>query len=132
VEKAMAIRSEKKEVLPAKDVAEYIAKAPKESRDALERLRGAIKAAAPKAVEVIKYRVPTYKQDGWLVFFAAHKNHLSFIVVSKAIMKTYRKELEPYNVTGTTIHFSAEKQIPLALVKKIVKIRLKENQSRVK
>jgi len=115
-----------------KDVDGYIAGVPKESRGALERLRRAIKAAAPKAVEGISYNLPSYKHHGWLVFFVAHKNHLSFTVVSKSIMKIFRKELMGYGISGTTIHFSAGKELPAALVKKIVKVRVKENEGREK
>ncbi len=129
--KAVSKETVKKEA-PAKDVDEYIAKAPKEAQEVLEKLRKAIRDAAPMAEEVISYRIPTYKYHGSLVHFAAFKNHSSFIVVDKSILETFKSELEDYNTSGTTIQFSAENQLPEALVKKIVKTRLKENEARAK
>jgi len=67
-----------------------------------------------------------------LVFFAAFKDHLSFYVVSKSIMRTFSGELKPYHTSGTTIHFSVENPLPATLVKKIVKVRIAENESRAK
>jgi uncharacterized protein YdhG (YjbR/CyaY superfamily) len=129
--KAVSKETVKKEA-PAKDVDEYIAKAPKEATEVLEKLRKTIRDAARMAEEVISYRIPTYKYHGSLVHFAAFKNHSSFIVVDKSILETFKSELEDYNTSGTTIQFSAENQLPEALVKKIVKTRLKENEARAK
>jgi uncharacterized protein YdhG (YjbR/CyaY superfamily) len=118
--------------VPARDVDGYLAALPKEARVTLEKLRKTIKAAAPKAEEAISYQIPTFKYRGPLVFFAAFKNHCSFYAVSKSIMKTFSSELKPYDASGTTIHFSAENPLPAMLVKKIVKARIEENESRVK
>jgi len=62
---------------PAKNVDEYLAGVPKEARATLEKLRKTIKAAAPRATEVISYQMPMYKQNGMLVGFAAFKDHCS-------------------------------------------------------
>ena len=62
----------------------------------------------------------------------AFKNHCSFYVVSKSTIKTYSRELKPYDTSGTTIHFSAENPLPAALVKRIVKARIEENELRAK
>jgi uncharacterized protein YdhG (YjbR/CyaY superfamily) len=121
-----------KRSVPARDVEGYLAVLPKEARVTLEKLRKTIKAAAPKAEEAISYQVPTFKYHGPLVFFAAFKNHCSFYVVSKSIMKTFSRELKPYDTSGTTIHFSAENPLPATLVKRIVKARIEENESHVK
>jgi uncharacterized protein YdhG (YjbR/CyaY superfamily) len=121
-----------KRSVPARDVEGYLAVLPKEARVTLEKLRKTIKAAAPKAEEAISYQVPTFKYHGPLVFFAAFKNHCSFYVVSKSIMKTFSRELKPYDTSGTTIHFSAENSLPTTLVKRIVKARIEENESHVK
>jgi uncharacterized protein YdhG (YjbR/CyaY superfamily) len=117
---------------PVKNVDEYLAAVPKEVRAVLEDLRRTIKAAAPKAEEAISYQIPTFKYHGPLVFFAAFKNHCSFYVVSKSIMKTFSSELKPYDTSGTTIHFSVENPLPATLIKKIVKARIEENEARVK
>ena len=110
-----------------KTVDEYLMALPEDQQDALEKIRQAIKSAAPKAEEVISYQIPTYKLNGPLVHFAAFKNHLSLVVVSKSIAETFAKELAPFKSSGRTIHFTPEKLIPAALVKKIVKERVREN-----
>jgi uncharacterized protein YdhG (YjbR/CyaY superfamily) len=110
-----------------KTVDEYLMALPEDQQEALEKIRQAIKSAAPKAEEVISYQIPTYKLNGPLVHFAAFKNHLSLVVVSKSIAETFAKELAPFKSSGRTIHFTPEKPIPAALVKKIVKERVREN-----
>lgn len=117
---------------PAKNVDDYLAAAPEEVRPVLEKLRRTIRAAAPKAEEVISYQIPMFKYHGPLVFFAAFKNHCSFYVVSKQVMETFSSELRPWDTSGTTIHFSAKNPLPASLVKKIVKARIEENEARVK
>jgi uncharacterized protein YdhG (YjbR/CyaY superfamily) len=76
----------------AKDVDEYLANVPDDARPGLEKLRKAIKVAAPKATEGISYRIPIYKHLGMLVGFAAFKNHCSFFVMSPGVMKAHREE----------------------------------------
>jgi uncharacterized protein YdhG (YjbR/CyaY superfamily) len=120
-----------KEII-AKNVDEYLEALPERERLTLEKLRKMIKAAAPQAQEVISYRMPAYKYHGPLVFFAAFKNHLSLYGVSKTTVEKFRGELEPFEISGTTIHFSTEKPLSAALVKKLVKARLKENEARDK
>jgi uncharacterized protein YdhG (YjbR/CyaY superfamily) len=117
---------------PARDVDAYLALLPREVRATLERLRKTIQAAAPKAEESISYRIPTFKYHGPLVFFAAFKGHCSLFVASKSILKAFRSELEPYQTSGTTIHFTADHPLPATLVKRIVKTRIRENEARVK
>jgi uncharacterized protein YdhG (YjbR/CyaY superfamily) len=121
-----------KKSVPARDVDDYLAALPEDVRFTLEKLRKTIKAAAPKAEETISYQIPTFKYHGPLVFFAAFKNHCSFFVVSKSLIERYRSELEPYDTSGTTIHFSAENPLPAPLVKKIVKARIEQNELRAK
>jgi uncharacterized protein YdhG (YjbR/CyaY superfamily) len=117
---------------PAKNVDEYLTAVPEEVRGVLEKLRRTIRAAAPKAEEVISYQIPTFKYHGPLVFFAAFRNHCSFYVVSKPIMEMFSSELKPYDTSGTTIHFSAKNPLPASLIKKIVKARIEENEARAK
>ena len=121
-----------KKSVPAKDINAYLLAVPPDSRAVLEKLRRTIKAAAPKAEEAISYQMPVFKYRGPLVFFAAFKNHCSLFVVSKSLMKSLSEELKPYDTSGVTIHFSAENPLPAALVKKIVKARIKENESRLR
>lgn len=116
----------------AETVDDYIAPLPQAVRTTLEALRNVIKAAAPKADEVISYRIPTYKYHGPLVHFAAFKDHCSFIVVSEPTLRSFSNELKSYRTSGTTIHFTAEKPLPAELVTRIVKARIKENELRAK
>ena len=114
----------------AKNVDEYLHSLPEAVRFTLEKLRQTIKLAAPQAEEVISYQIPSYKHKGPLVHFAAFKDHCSLFVVNKNILQTFSKELEPYKTSGTTIHFTPDKPLPAALVQKIVKIRIRENEGR--
>ncbi len=117
---------------PAKDVDEYITLAPKEHQEVLKAIRKAIKEAAPEAEELISYRIPSYKYHGSLVHFAAFKNHSSFIVVNKNILEKFKEELKDFHTSGTTIRFTSKNPLPEALVNKIVKTRMKENEMRIK
>jgi uncharacterized protein YdhG (YjbR/CyaY superfamily) len=114
----------------AKDVESYLAATPEAMRAALERLRQTIKAAAPQATEGISYHIPVYKQNGPLVGFAAFKQHCSFFVMGTSVMKAYKDELKAYATSKGTIRFPAEKPLPAALVKKLVKARIEENEGR--
>ena len=114
----------------ANTVDEYIKAQPEDFRSMLEKLRQAIKKAAPKAEEIISYQIPTYRYKGPLVHFAAFKDHCSLIVINKNIIKSLEKELKDYKTTGTTIHFKSRKPLPTALVQKIVKLRVNDNEDR--
>ncbi|MCW3119372.1 MAG: hypothetical protein JWM28_3454 [Chitinophagaceae bacterium] len=114
----------------AKTVDEYLQALPDDMRTMLEKLRLTIQSAAPKAEELISYQIPTYKYRGALVHFAAFKNHCSFIAASKNVIKIFSKELQDFKTSGTTIRFTPDQPLPAALVKKIVKTRIKENEER--
>ena len=116
---------------PAKNVDEYLAGVPKEARASLEKLRKTIKAAAPRATEVISYQMPMYKQNGMVIGFAAFKDHCS-IFPGSAVMDAYREELKRYDTSKGTIRFPANKPLPATLVKKLVRARIKENEARAK
>jgi len=121
----------KKTTIP-KNVDDYLATVSKDSRKVLKNLRKTIKSTAPKAEEVISYKIPFFKYHGPLVCFAAFANHCSFYVVNKSILKTFSNQLKPFHTSGTTIHFSPENPLPTSLVKKIVKARIKQNEARHK
>jgi uncharacterized protein YdhG (YjbR/CyaY superfamily) len=115
---------------PAKDVDAYIAAVAPEARVMLNSMRRIIKSAAPKAVERISYRIPLYEQHGHLVGFAAWKTHCTLYVVSTK--KLDADDIAPYLHAKTSLHFPLDQPLPAALVRKIVKTRLKENESRAK
>ena len=114
----------------AASVDEYLARLDEPERKALARLRAQIRRAAPEAVEVISYQIPTYRLNGALVHFAAQPNHLSFTVVSLDVVTAFRDELRHFDVSGRTIRFSATKPLPAGLVKRIVEARVRENEAR--
>lgn len=114
---------------PVRDVDEYLAGVPKEARATLEKLRKTIKAAAPMASEVISYQMPMYKHHGMVVGFAAFKNHCSLFPGS-AVMDAHKEELKRYDTSKGTIRFPVDKPLPAALVKKLVKARIDENEAR--
>src|SRR5258708_6177578 len=116
---------------PARNVDEYLAGVPKEARPTLEKLRRTIKAAAPMASEVISYQMPMYKHHGMVIGFAAFKDHCS-IFPGSAVMDAYKEELTRYDTSKGTIRFPANKPLPAALVKKLVKARIAENEARAK
>jgi len=111
-------------------VADYLKAVPPAPRALLKKLRQTIKAAAPRATELISYGIPGYKHHGMLVYFAAFKNHCSLFGVSAALMKTHQKALAPYKMSKGTIQFTVDKPLPTALVRTLVKARVKENEAR--
>ena len=115
-----------------KTIDEFIASFPKNVRDVLEELRRAIRESAPNAEETISYGIPTFDLNGrHLVHFSAYKNHVGFYPTSSGI-KAFKKELSPFKTSKGTVQFPLNKPIPLDLVKKIVKFRVKENESEKK
>jgi uncharacterized protein YdhG (YjbR/CyaY superfamily) len=117
-----------KQAIHAKDVNAYLTALPPTERRVLKKLRATIKSAAPKADERISYRMPLYFYLGYLVGFAAFKDHCSFFVMSYRVMAMFKKELKPYWKATATLRFTAEKPLPVSLVKKIVKARIGENE----
>ena len=111
-------------------VDDYLAALPDDARATLEKLRKVIKAAAPKATEVISYQMPMYKHHGMLVGFAAFKDHCSFFPGAKPIA-THKAELKAYETSKGTIRFPIGKPLPAALVKKLVRTRVAENEKRL-
>ncbi len=113
---------------PPKNVDEYLQSLPNEERIVLEKVRKHILTTAPKAEEVISYQIPLYKYLGHLIGFAAFKEHCSLFIVNKSILKIFEKELEQFHTTGTTIHFTPKKPLPVTLIKNIIKERMKQNE----
>jgi len=112
-------------------IAEYIAASPKDVQMLLEEIRAAIKAAAPAAAETISYGIPTFTLHGNLVHFAAFKNHIGFYPAPSGI-EAFKKELSVYDGAKGSVQFPIKDKLPLALITKIVKFRVKENIERAK
>ncbi len=113
----------------AKNIDDYLSRVPEEARATLEKLRQQIRAAAPKAVEVISYGMPMFKHNGMVAGFAAFKDHCSLFPGS-AVMEEYQEELKRYDTAKGTIRFPAGKPLPAALVKKLVKARVRQNEAK--
>ena len=107
---------------------DYIAGFPENVQEILEQLRQTIRNAAPESEETISYQMPAFKQKGILVYFAAFKNHIGFYPTPSGVEK-FKKELSGYEVSKGTVKFPIDKTIPLDLVSKIVKFRVKENSA---
>ncbi|OLC39885.1 MAG: hypothetical protein AUH81_00050 [Candidatus Rokubacteria bacterium 13_1_40CM_4_69_5] len=109
-------------------VAAYLRAVPPAPRAALQKLRKTIKAAAPQATELISYGIPAFKHHGMLVYYAAFKDHCSLFGVGAALMKTHQKALARYKMSKGTIQFTVDKPLPAALVRKLVKARIAQNE----
>jgi uncharacterized protein YdhG (YjbR/CyaY superfamily) len=109
-------------------VDEYLAALPDDRRAAVEELRRTIQAAAPAATETIAYQMPAFRsRDGqFLVSYAAFKNHYSLFPASGAVIEALGEALEPYLAGKGTIRFPASEPIPMALVGRVVEVRLEE------
>lgn len=116
----------------AKTIDEYLAALSDDKRTALENLRKTIRAAAPKAEECISYQLPAFRQNGMLVGFGATANHCAFYLMSSTTVESHKDELKNYDTSKGTIRFQADKPLPAALVRKLVKARIAENEGRGK
>jgi uncharacterized protein YdhG (YjbR/CyaY superfamily) len=116
----------------ANTIDEYLEALPEKERTTLEKLRAVIKSAAPKAEETISYQMPAFKYHGMLVYFAAFKKHCSlFPGGSSMLSRELDKEMAPYKTSKGTLQFTVDKPLPASLVKKIVKLRMKQNEENV-
>lgn len=113
--------------MAAGDINEYINMQDKEVQPELQKLRHIIQSAAPDAEEVISYGMPAFKYHGMLVGFAAAKNHYGFYPWTSRTTEQFKKELAAFKTSKGAIQFPKDKPLPAALIKKIVKHRMKEN-----
>ena len=115
-----------------KTIDEYLAALSADKRAALEKLRKTIRAAAPKAEECISYQLAAFRQNGMLVAFGATANHCAFYLMSSSTVEAHKDELKDYDTSKGTIRFQADKPLPVALVRKLVKARIAENAGRIR
>jgi uncharacterized protein YdhG (YjbR/CyaY superfamily) len=113
------------------NIDEYMAGLPENIQKILEELRSTIRKAAPAAEETINYGIPTFTLNGNLVHFAAFKNHIGFYPAPSGI-EAYKKELSVYEGAKGSVQFPIKDKLPLTLITKIVKFRVKENIERAK
>lgn len=116
----------KKSQAAPKTIDEYIAGFPPDVRRTLKQIRSTIRKAAPAAEEAIAYQMPTFRQHGNLVHFAAFKNHIGFYPAPRAI-EEFKKDLAAYEGSKGTVRFPLDQPLPLGLIGRMVKFRVKKN-----
>ncbi len=113
-------------IIKFKSIDEYHATFPVEVQKKLDQLREVIKKTATQATEIISYNIPTFKQYKNLVHYAAYKNHIGFYPTPN-VLEVFNEELKNYKTSKGAIQFPIDKPLPLTLIKKIVKYRMKED-----
>ena len=112
-----------------KSVDAYINSAPREVRAKLVQLRRIIKSVAPKAEEKISYGMPYYGYKGRLAYFALAKAHIG-LYISPPVIQEHKSELKGYETAKATVRFPLNKKLPVALIKKLVRARVKKNEKK--
>jgi uncharacterized protein YdhG (YjbR/CyaY superfamily) len=113
-----------------KSIDDYLAGVPQPARGTLQKVRAAIRSAVPPgATETISYKIPAFKHDEIIIWFAAFANHCSIFPTGRIIDK-FKNELKPFTISKGTIQFPTDKPLPSALIKKMVKARLAQLKSK--
>ena len=107
---------------------EYCAQFPEDVRQILVKVRATIKESAPEATERISYQMPAFFQNGGLIWFGAYRRHIGIYPRTAGMMEL--PELSAYKGTKGSVHFPLDKPMPYELIRKIVKVRLAENQKK--
>lgn len=124
------LSQENSTAMPAKKfktVEDYELSLPEDKRDLFISVRETLRKAAPQAKEEISYNMPCFKQNKGLLWYAIYKDHVGMYPVTAA-MKASFKELSTYVFGKGTLRFTLDKPLPLALIRKIMKVRMKEDQ----
>jgi uncharacterized protein YdhG (YjbR/CyaY superfamily) len=113
----------------AKNVDEYLAGLPEPARSTLKRVRAVIRSVVPaETTEVISFGIPTFKYKRALVAFAAFRDHCSFFPLGSSVLDAFKEDLGEFRVSKGTLHFPLDRPLPTALVKKIVRARIAQNE----
>lgn len=116
--------------MPPRNIDDYIAAAPAEVRPILAKIRRTIAAAAPDAEEVISYRMPAFRLNGILVYFAAFQHHVGLYPPFHGDAKL-EKDLARYAGPKGNLRFPLDAPIPYPLIKRIVQLRVKQDRVRI-
>lgn len=117
--------------MKSKNVNGYIKNCPKEMQATLKELRRVIKNIAPNTEEKISYGMPYYGYKGRLVYFALMKNHIG-LYIPPPIIEQHKNELKDYVTTKSAVHLPLNEELPIALINKLVKARIKWNDEKEK
>ena len=113
------------------DIDGYILSQPAAIRKQLEEMRQIILSAAPKSAEVISYNMPAFKINSVIVYFAGYRHHIGFYPTGSGI-KAFEKDLQGYKYSKGAVQFPLDKKLPAALIKRIVKFKVKEDAEKAK
>ena len=113
--------------MPKNEIDKYISGFPPETKIKLEEIRNIIKKAVPDAEEVISYKMPAYKLNTVLVYFAGYKNHVGFYPTSSGI-REFQNEFGDYKWSKGAVQFPLDQPLPEKLIIKMVKFRVKEEK----
>jgi uncharacterized protein YdhG (YjbR/CyaY superfamily) len=108
-----------------RDFSEYVERFPKDVQQLLRKMRQTIRKAAPKATETISYQIPAFRLGGILVWFGAHANHIGLYPGASAIA-SFKKDLSAYKSAKGSVQFPFDEPLPVALITRIVKYRVRE------
>ncbi len=112
------------------EVEAYLAAVPEPARSTLRAMRAIIRAAVPaEATEGLSYGMPAFKYKGALVAYAAFKDHCSFFPMSGALLDLFAEEVDGYRTSKGTLQFPPDKPLPAAVVEKMVKARVAQNEA---
>jgi uncharacterized protein YdhG (YjbR/CyaY superfamily) len=130
--KAAGRRSAAETAGARKNVDEYFSGVPEPARSTLNRMRSMIRSVVPRAAtETISYGIPAFKHNKVLVWFAAFSNHCS-LYPTASVIEAYKNDLKGFTTSKGTIHFPIDKPLPTALIKKLVKARVAQSESKNK
>jgi uncharacterized protein YdhG (YjbR/CyaY superfamily) len=116
----------------AKNIDAYLAAVPEPARGTLQKIRAAIRSAVPpEATETISYGLPAFRHKGVLVWFGAFADHCSFFPTA-AMIEEFKDQLKRFSTSKGTIQFPIDKALPDALVKKMVRARVAQVESKKK
>jgi uncharacterized protein YdhG (YjbR/CyaY superfamily) len=111
-------------------VDEYLSGVTEPARSTLGKVRAAIRSAVPaEAAEIISYRIPAFRHKGVLVWYAAFSSHCSLFPTAP-VVRMFKDELKGYSTSKGTIQFPTDKPLPAALVRKLVKARVAQNEAK--
>lgn len=111
----------------------YLAAVPEPARTTLLKMRATIRSVVPaEATEGLSYGMPAFHYKGALVGYAAFKEHCSFFPMSAALLDDFAEETKAYRTSKGTLQFPHNKPLSAALLKKLVKARVAQNESKKK